>query len=569
MTNSFADGEMEDATAISHRLFPAITQREKTTLVFECDRPLSAICADKECIATDEALYYDKKKVATLSPGEKTLAVLGKKVVVFPDKLYYDTRTGEVGDLRGFAASQGAQVNFTDSILTFPEVHIKEERVIVTDVFSKDMLLATYETVKVTSGEVSLRNISLKKPSQFVEGTIYNENCTEGEYCTVQSATYSEEDETYIVTSEKTSITNVMKNVFDQLREGDVVEIDGCNDITANNKSATIVSVNGNSLVFAEGTFAAGKENADVTVQRKIPDFTCVLSYENRLWGCENNVIYASALGDATNFFKYKNLSTDSFAVESNSAGDFTACTVYSNGCLFFKENACYRLYGNRPSNFQLSLCFDGGIYKQDDKSIVTMGEKLVYSGVGGIYVYSGGTPRRISDKLGEITLENAVAGSDGKHYFITADTKDGRCEFVWDGEKNLWSKSGIDDTLSYLFFGGSLYRLKNNGLEKIEKECDKDAEWSITFRPFDEGHHKTKNYSRIHVSAELSDGAYIKTEVRKDGGLWEEVNTSYGDGKKYVNIPCIVKGCREVQLRLSGKGKSIINSVVREFCVN
>lgn len=568
-TNDFAVGEMEDAVAISHRLFPAITQREKTVLDFKCDSPSCAVFADEECVAASGALYYARKKVADLTQGEKMLAVLGKKIVVFPDKIYYDTHSGEVGDMRGLASTQGAQVTFSDSALSVPDIHVIQSRSVANEIYPKDMDIVTYESATISNGEVAFGKISLKKPSQFVDGTIHNENCKKGEYHIVQSIEYSEEDECYKITSEKVSVTNALKDIFKGLREGDVVEIEGCENLPANNKSATIVSKSDTELVFDEGTFTAGKENAIITIQRKIPDFNCVLSYENRLWGCEGNTIYASMLGDVTNFFRYKNLSTDSYTIESNSAGDFTACAVYQNGCLFFKENECYRLYGSRPSNFQLSQCFEGGILREDAKSIVNVGGKLFYKGLGGIYVYYGANPQRISDKLGNITLKNTAAGSDGRCYFLTADTKDGREEFVWDCEKNLWSRSGIKNVVSYLCFGEDVYRLKSSGIEKTVKEWDEEAQWSITFRPFDEGYYKTKNYSRIHICAELSGGAYICTEIRKDTGVWETVNTSYGNEKKYINIPCVIKGSHEVQLRLSGKGKSIINSIVREFSVN
>ncbi len=566
LTGMFSEGEMEDATAISHRLFPAITQRQKSTVVFECNSPSAAVFADKECIAADGALYYDRKKVADLTQGEKTLAVLGKKIFVFPDKVYYDTIKGEVADISGLAQTHGAKVTFTENTISVPKVYTKEERTIIKETFPKNMKFVTFETATVKDGDVELKNPSLKNISELAEGTVHNESCGKNEYASVQSVIYSEEDESYTVKSEKVKVINLMKDIFQNLHEGDVVKISGCVDKKENNKSATLISKTDISLTFSEGIFTEGTESGYVSIQREIPDFTCVCSYENRLWGCEKNTIYASALGDGTNFFKYKNISTDSFTVESNSAGDFTACVVYQNGCLFFKENVCYRLFGNRPSNFELSQCFEGGILAQDRKSIVNTGGRLIYKGNGGVYVYSGGAPQRISDKLGDTILENAVAGSDGVNFFLTADTKNGREEFVWDGEKNLWSKSGVKDTVSYLCFGKNVYRLKEQGVEKIENEHDEDALWSITLRPFDEGYYKTKNYSRIHICAELSGGAYIRTEVRKDGGAWETVNTSYGDEKKYINIPCVVKGCHEVQLRLSGKGKSIINSIVREF---
>ncbi len=569
LTKDFQEGELEDAYAISHRMFPAITQRFKSETVFECQSPSAAVFADKECVATNDALYYDRKKVATLTSGEKQLAVLGKKILVFPDKVYYDTQAGEVGDLRALACTQGVTTTFTSDTISVPAVHIKESRRIDKQSFPRDMKLVIFDAATVSEGKVVLGKASLKNPSELSEGDIYNEGCNKNEYLIIQSALYLEDTEEYSVTSEKVTVENLMENIFGGFREGDVVEIEGCTDIKDNNKSATIISKTDTSLTFAEGTFTAGNDNGNITIQRKIPDFTCVCTYENRLWGCEKNTIYASALGDATNFFKYQNLSTDSFTVESNSAGDFTACTVYGNGCLFFKEDVCYRLFGTRPSNFQLSESFKGGILKDDEKSIANVGGKLVYKGNGGVYIYYGGSPQRISDKLGDISLKKAVGTSDGRNYYLTADTETSREEFIWDSEKNLWSKTGIENTIDYLCFGEDVYRLNEQGISIIRRETDEDVEWSMTLRPFDEGYYKTKNYSRIHICAELWRGAYIRTEIKGDDGIFRCINTSYGDEKKYINIPCSLKGCHEAQIRLSGKGKSVINSIVREFSVN
>jgi len=174
-----------------------------------------------------------------------------------------------------------------------------------------------------------------------------------------------------------------------------------------------------------------------------------------------------------------------------------------------------------------------------------------------------------VSEKLGKPSLENAVAGSDGRLYYLAADTDGVREEFVWDIEKNLWSKSGVQGSLGYSYYGGNMYRLRRDGLEKIGEEADRECEWSITLCPFNEEWHRTKNYSRIHICAELFEGAYICTEVKSDDSPWKTVSTVYGDKKKYVDIPCPVKSCHELQIRISGKGKSILESVVREFSVN
>lgn len=569
LSQSFSAGEMRECSGISHRNFPAITQRQKSEPVFECMSPTAALFGNKECIAADDGLYYDRKKVGDLSPGKKQMAALGSKIVVFPDKVYYDTSSEKFGDLRGRCETQGAEVTFTNNSISVPEARFEESREIEVSVFPKEAQLITYDTVSVSTGKITLAGFSLKNPAELTEGTVLYEKCKENQYRIVQSVSDSEDSETCLVTSELVTITNVLENIFSELKVGDVVEISGCVGIIANNLSAAIVSKTAKSLTFADDTFIAATETGNVTVQRKIPDFTCICSHENRLWGCEGNTIYASSLGDAANFFVYNNLSTDSFTVTSNSAGDFTACISYGNCCLFFKENSCYKLYGNRPSNFQLTESFGRGVLKGDGMSVVNAGGKVIYKGGGGVYVFYGGIPQCISDKLMGLSMENAVSGSDGKLYYITADTKDGRQELVWDIERNLWSKSGVTDALGYISYGGEMYRLKSGGVEKICEDSDDETQWSVTFCPFDEGYYNTKNYSRLRIRVQLFEGAYIRTEIKSDDSPWKIVNTSYGDKKKYINIPCVVKSCHEVQLRLSGKGKSIIESIVREFSVN
>lgn len=569
LTQGYSPGEMSDCRGISHRAFPSITQRPKGERILECTSPTAAIFENKECVAANDGLYYDGKKVGELSPGTKQLVALGNKIMVFPDKMYYDTETKEFKSLSAKCDTLGVEVTFTSNSISVPSSAIEQRSEPDKTQFLKNSLLVTYSKATINDGVIKFSGFALKKATEIETGTIFCEKCKENQYRVAGSVTYSEESEICEVSNELITVENVVKNIFSSFKVGDMVEISGCTEFPENNLSVKITSKTSRKLNFAEGTFTEGIETENITLQRKIPDFTCVCSYENRLWGCEGNTIYASALGDATSFFTYKGLSTDSFTVTSNSAGDFTACIPYGNSCFFFKETSCYKLYGNRPANFQLIQSFGTGVLKGDVKSVVNAGGKLIYKGNGGIYLFYGGTPQCISDKLGSITLENAVAGSNGRLYYISADTKDGREEYVWDIEKNLWSKSGITDVLGYASYGDIMYRLKNDGVEKILSEADSDAEWSITFCPFDEGYYNTKNYSRLHIRVGLSEGAYIRTEIKSDDSQWKTANISYGDSRKYLNIPCTVKSCHQVQLRLSGKGRSTIESITREFSVN
>ena len=65
-------------------------------------------------------------------------------------------------------------------------------------------------------------------------------------------------------------------------------------------------------------------------------DFIC--ENENRLWGCKEDTIYSSKLGDPFNWNVFDGLSTDSYAVNVRIDGDFTACCSYLGYPVFFKE---------------------------------------------------------------------------------------------------------------------------------------------------------------------------------------------------------------------------------------
>lgn len=569
MKQSYSEGELCDCNGISHLSFPAITQRQKSEVVFRCNSPGEMIFSSEECIAAEDALYYGRKKVADLLPGKKMLAVLGEKIAVFPDKIFFDTRTEKVQDMQGACSTKGATVTFENNFLSVPSVWENQSICVEKHFFRKNEKIITYESAEIKNAKPVFYGFNLKDVSELSEGLIYLEDCESNQYRKVLSVLPDEVGDGYTITNELATVTNAVKDLFSGLKDGDFVEISGCVSNEENNLSAQIVTIEGNKIIFPDETFSQCTENSDITVKRKIPDFSCVCSYGNRLWGCEGNTVYASALGDMTNFFTYRNLSTDSFSVDSNSPGKFTACVPFGNCCLFFKENSCYKLYGNKPSNFTLTETYGGGISPEDKKSLVYINGKVIYKGNGGVYVCYGGTPRNISGKLEGIIMKNAACGSDGKRFYISADVNGKREEFVWDMEKELWSKSGVADVIGYSYFGGIMYRMLPYGVEKILEEPDGNASWSITLCPFDENYHKTKNYSRLYVRAGLFENASITVEVSCDEGMWKEVYSGYSDRKKYIDIPCVIKSCHSVKLRISGKGKCVLESVTREFSIN
>ena len=566
-TQSFTDGELYDCDGISHSSFPSLTQAFGSTVDFKCNAPSAAAFYDKKCIAAEDALYVDGKRVGELSPGKKSIAYVGYSVVVFPDKVYYNTVTQKFASLENECILDEMETTFTASTISVPKGTYKKVSIFEETRHRSDEKVFKYASAEVIEGKITFSGISLVKASELKDGDVFSESSAESFYRTVNKSELGEDGKITIL-SEKTTVENLSDKLFENFREGDVVQIEG-SKVSSNNKSLKIKSVSGNTLTFDDGVFSSYAETSPIIIKRKIPDLTCICEYENRLWGCEGNTIYASALGDPLNFFKYDNLSTDSYAVQSNTMGDFTAIADYSGYCLVFKEDKCYKLFGNKPSNFKLTECVIPGILKGEKDSVVNLNGILFYKGNGGIFAFGGGVAQKISDRLGNTELKNCSAGGEGTLYYISGEGSRGREEFVYDTERNLWSKSGEKDVAGYFSRGEELYRLKSYGVEKLTKEVSSDKEWYAEFCPFDENYHKTKNYSKLYVAVTLFDNSCIKAEMKADNNEWKTIFIRYGTDKEHFTVPCVLKGCNEARLRLSGKGKCIVQSIVREFSVN
>lgn len=87
----------------------------------------------------------------------------------------------------------------------------------------------------------------------------------------------------------------------------------------------------------------------------------------------------ACRLGDPTNWFSYRGIAADSYAVTVGSDGAFTGAATCMGYALFFKENTLHKLYGSKPSDFQLTSLRCRGVAKNAARSLCVLNETLYY----------------------------------------------------------------------------------------------------------------------------------------------------------------------------------------------
>lgn len=309
----------------------------------------------------------------------------------------------------------------------------------------------------------------------------------------------------------------------------------------------------------------------NIAISRTLPDMDFVISDDNRLWGAKGHTIYGSKLGDPTNFNVFDGLSTDSYSVDIGNAGEITAALTYGGYPTFFKEDGIYRLYGDRPSNYQLMPTMKQGVKAGCAKSLAIAGEVLYYLSRSGIMAYTGGVPTKVDGPLG-IRVLDGVAASDGQKYYISA-SEDGEnyAIYVYDTAKGMWHKED-ELKLTYAAYDKAVIALADNGeLLALTYGADMgaeedDVEWVVEFADMTFGSPYQKGVVKANIRFELQPGAKAKAEISYDGGEYELIRDFTGDGKRSNVLPVIPHRCDHFRLKLSGKGICDIYSMALQY---
>lgn len=436
-----------------------------------------------------------------------------------------------------------------------------------TTIHSKGELLVIDGTKVMYGGT----NVGSVKPGRKQIATVGNYIVIfpDKKYYNVESKKFEDMEATYEGTKLNFTESTITKTgVSFPFGEGDAVKISGCSN-NANNKTLIIRGVDNGVLTFYENSFTAGEESGTVTIKREVPDLEFICESNYRLWGTKDNTIYASKFSDPLNFFVFDGLSSDSYYIDVGSDGAFTGCVPYSSHICFFKENTLHKLYGTKPSNFQITTANVYGVQSGSERSMQIVNEQLLYKGVGGVYAYTGGVPELISECFGNKRFSDAVACCDGEKYYISMKQGDKWSMFAYDVLKNIWLREDDTQAVDMAFHNGKVYFLDSEGgLYYIDKTADRNkVEWEAVLCTINETINERKVYSKFHLRVDLDKGAWIAVDVKTDNEpRWKQVYITHNSRARTLSVPIMPVRCDSVDIRLRGKGKCTIKTFIREF---
>lgn len=376
--------------------------------------------------------------------------------------------------------------------------------------------------------------------------------------------------------------TTVYDAIFGGFKEGDAVEISG---ISEEYDSTYVVAkwIGEKGLVLHGNISESVKKNLSkgegISISRRMPQMDFVVESGNRLWGCYYGVrdgevineIYASALGDPTNWYRYQGISTDSWTATVGVDGAFTGAVVYGGYPLFFKENAIIRVYGTQPSSFQLATYNYRGVKPGSHKSLAVCDEVLYYHSCDGILAYSGAAPVKVDEALGQEIYHNAVAGElRGKYYVSMTDSKAMAHLFVYSPAKRMWHREDNLLVRSFCREGDQLYMACKDGVHTvmINADCvgrEAPVKWFAESGEIGCEAPGKKYLKKLRLRAVLPAGSELQIFASYDDGDFVPCTCAVGYGITPIDVPFIPRRCDRFRLHLEGIGPCSILSIYKE----
>lgn len=509
-----------------------------------------------------------------VADSKKALVGLGTRILIFPDKVAFDTADGSVSALGACWKAEGQSVEFAPCDAegrTYTPTGVGRE-----------------EPESPADGQIFLKVEDEEHPWRY-DGTLEVYSAASGnwtalplDYCRITAAGAQEKFCQWdTVTVQGTAARQA----------GQWEALDGDCVVYAVTENSLCVRADPAGDYFygtlVQGTDAAQWTSLDgsqtrsiaaeqtVQLERRVPDLDFVTECDNRVWGCSSreNVIYACKLGDPTNWFSYRGIAADSYAVTVGSDGAFTGAATCMGYALFFKENTLHKLCGTKPSDFQLTSLRCRGVAKNAARSLCVLNETLYYLSPGGVMAWDGSLPSKVSGALDTGKLTGAAwcaAGSlDARYYLYLRRQGDsaGRL-LVYDTERGLWhEESAVGYEMAST--GQQLYLWDGRALWAADpdRETEGEAEAALQFEAVsgDIGLTETddKYISRITLRLDAQTHSVVTLAASYDGGPWETLRTAAATGDHArLNLPFEPRRHDTMRLKLSGTGQIALRSM-------
>lgn len=539
----------DDMQNMSSSLYPILSPRGKRGTLTLLTDPNGIAAKSNLFWVNGTSLYHNGVLVTglTLIDGPKQFVSMGAYLLIWPDKVYYNTEDLTHGNL-------GASITITGDVVcslckqdgsTFPTPDVGSTE--PEDPADKDTWIDTSETVHV------LKQFSAASGTWIPVATTY--------------------------------IKIASENIGAQFAQYDGVTIAGL-ETESLNGDFILYGADDNYIIITGILDATAEQTGGVTVARVIPDMDFLTESENRVWGCssDNHEVYACVQGDPKNWNRFMNVATDSYAATIGSDGDFTGAATYYGQVLFFKEDMLHVVSGSYPSAYQIAYIPCRGVARGSEKSLAVVNERLYYMGRTSICVYDGATPATVSNELGEIVYKNGVGGGLGNKYYISMQDAAGTWNmFVYDTALGLWHREDSAHAMEFAAHEGELFYIDadtnkimsvggrlsvhagGTQYDEANGELESDVEWYAETGEIGLDLPDNKYVSRLLIRIEVETYMDVTIGLKYDSaGSWDDHIINVSTPLRTVKLSIYTRRCDHLRMKISGTGACRIFSLTK-----
>jgi hypothetical protein len=217
------------------------------------------------------------------------------------------------------------------------------------------------------------------------------------------------------------------------------------------------------------------------------------------------------------------------------------------------------------------------GVQRGCGKSIALVDERLYYKSTVDICVYDGSLPGSVSDELGEIKLNSAVAGALGKKYYLAAkDESNNDVLLVFDTQKGIWHRETAFSVLVFARFDDLLLAIdeENNRLVSMTGGKgnitgwydEQELSWSALSAKVGYSMPDKKYPLRLNFRLLLHAQSSITLSVSYDDGEFLQVGSleNTGERDEIKALSLVPHRCHHFVFKLEGTGRTEIVSVTK-----
>lgn len=478
-------GSFYDMNNMTCDNYPAISTRKKRQTVdgkFENASGMQCVNGNVYFIASEHDdednkdryyLYKNSTAVKTkeLAAGVKKTAVMGAYIIIFPDKVRYNTLSGEFDELE-ILFDKSVSIALCDSLYQpfngfepNSESGVRNIRFIIAIDSDEAQIMTDYtaDTARSNSLKEDINSV-LERRGYTGEYIYFIVADAENKIMRAQTVenrfTFANKAETTSVgnslmydmrydflyigikDSESGKVTKWSRDIpYIRIRGNGIGKLFDRRDLINIDSNLPWMSAkqyfNGDRIIYKtdanedsiyiqgvlsseQYTFADGA----ILIKRNVPDMDLICEFNNRLCGCKFsdgdeplNEIYVSKLGSPGNFTVGTGTSAGGFVVSCGLNGKFTGMTAYNGYLCIFKEQGAVLI----NSYFNSTIADIPGVAESSSDSLCRIGNYLIYLGADGVYMFNGSTATKISENFGEVMMYSGSAAVLGDKYYLNA----------------------------------------------------------------------------------------------------------------------------------------------------